>query len=103
MHGLKPRLPRDQAHEPVRNIKRFVVVNDKQPVQADGAGTVGRKPDFGVASRRGGVGESGGRAYFNPYRHEEGARTGSAMSGGTAGQSGALYEGSGNPNSTPMG
>lgn len=65
-------------------------MSDKQPVQADGAGTAPHTPDENgeVASRRDGAGESQGGAYPNPH-------TGKKPGGFDGGQSERAYHGTG--------
>ncbi len=78
------------------------MADDKQPMQADGAGTdAGRdNPDGNgeLASRRGGLsqtGESGGGAYPNPHSGKEGSADGPDKFMGHGGQSNIAYRGAG--------
>lgn len=66
------------------------MMTDKQPMQADGAGTKSREPDENgeVASRRRSKGESQGGAYPNPH-------TGKKPGGFDGGQSERAYHGTG--------
>jgi hypothetical protein len=73
-------------------------MSDKQPMQADGAGS---KSEDGpkIASRQGGAGESGGGAYPNPHSGKP-AKHGPGSFLGHGGQSDIAYTGGANPNAT---
>jgi hypothetical protein len=72
---------------------------DKQPMQADGAGS---KAEDGpeIASQQGGAGESGGGAYPNPHTRKPGKKNGPGSFFGHGGQSEIAYSGGPNPNAT---